>query len=92
MGLGLGPFCTKIDTQPPNMNQTSETLFHSLGIKIAQKPCIIGSLGPRALKYDSFEGKGSSLETRSPGRKTRFPTKAGIVIIMGVAICYYRYH
>ena len=29
-------------------------------IKIAQKPYIIGSLGPKALKYESFEGKASS--------------------------------
>ena len=27
-------------------------------IKIAQKPQKIGSLGPKALKYESFEGKG----------------------------------
>ena len=30
----------------------------TLSIKIAQKPYIIGSLGPEALKYESFEGKG----------------------------------
>ena len=30
----------------------------TLSIKIAQKPYIIGSLGPKALKYESFEGKG----------------------------------
>ena len=30
----------------------------TLSIKIAQKPDIIGSLGPKALKYESFEGKG----------------------------------
>ena len=28
----------------------------SLSIKIAQRPYIIGSLGPKALKYESFEG------------------------------------
>ena len=27
-------------------------------IKIAQKPSIIGSLGPKALNYESFDGKG----------------------------------
>ena len=27
-------------------------------IKITQQPYIIGSLGPKALKYESFEGKG----------------------------------
>ena len=32
----------------------------SLSIKIAQKPYKIGSLGPKALKYESFEGKGVS--------------------------------
>ena len=31
---------------------------HTLSIKIAQKPYIIGFLGPKALKYESFEGKG----------------------------------
>ena len=30
----------------------------SLSIKIAQKPFMIGSLGLKALKYESFEGKG----------------------------------
>ena len=35
--------------------------FHfvlTLSIKIAQKPYIIGSLGPKALKYESFDAKG----------------------------------
>ena len=30
----------------------------TLSIKIAQQPYIIGSLGPEALKYKFFEGKG----------------------------------
>ena len=30
----------------------------TLSIKIAQKPSIIGSLGPKALKYESFDAKG----------------------------------
>ena len=30
-----------------------------LSINIAQKPYIIGSLGPKALKYESFDGKGT---------------------------------
>ena len=30
----------------------------TLGINIAQNPYITGSLGPKALKYESFEGKG----------------------------------
>ena len=29
----------------------------ALSIEIAQKPYTIGSLGPKALKYESFEGK-----------------------------------
>ena len=33
----------------------------SLSIKIAQKPYVIGSLGPKALEYESFEGKGMVL-------------------------------
>ena len=33
-------------------------MFNTLRIKIAQKPHIIVSLGPKALKYESFEGKG----------------------------------
>ena len=32
--------------------------FITLSTKIAQKPYIIGSLGPKASKYESFEGKG----------------------------------
>ena len=31
---------------------------HTLSIKIAQKPYTIGSLGPKALKYESFDAKG----------------------------------
>ena len=31
---------------------------NTLSIKIAQKPYIIGSLGPKALKYESFDAKG----------------------------------
>ena len=34
----------------------------TLSIKIAQKPYIIGSLGPKALNYESFEGKGKGSE------------------------------
>ena len=30
----------------------------NLSIKMAQKPYILGSLGPKALTYESFEGKG----------------------------------
>ena len=37
----------------------------TLSIKIAQKRCIIGSLGPKALKYESFEGKGRESFLRS---------------------------
>ena len=35
----------------------------SLSIKIAQKPHIIGSLGPKAFKYESFDAKGLLSET-----------------------------
>ena len=31
----------------------------TLTITIAQKPYIMGSLGPKTLKYESFEGKGN---------------------------------
>ena len=31
-------------------------------MKIAQKPYIIGSLGPKALKYESFDAKGMPFE------------------------------
>ena len=41
-----------------------------LSIKIAQKPCIIGSLGSKALKYESFEGKGTRVAALVP-TKTR---------------------
>ena len=30
----------------------------SLSIKIAQRPYTVGSLGPKALKYESFDAKG----------------------------------
>ena len=33
----------------------------ALSIKLAQKPYIRGSLGPKASKYESFEGKGKAL-------------------------------
>ena len=36
----------------------------TLSIKMAQKPNIIGSLGPKVLKYESFEGAGWGLGTR----------------------------
>ena len=39
----------------------------TLSIKIAQKPHIIGSLGPKALKYESFDAKGKGLESRVQG-------------------------
>ena len=31
---------------------------HTVSIKIAQKPYIIGSAGPKALKYESFDARG----------------------------------
>ena len=33
-----------------------------LSIKIAQKPYMIGSLGPKALKHESLEGKGLTVK------------------------------
>ena len=30
----------------------------TLSVKIAQKPYIVGSLGPKALEYESFDAKG----------------------------------
>ena len=33
----------------------------ALSIKIAQKPYIIGSLGPKALTYESFDAEGWGL-------------------------------
>ena len=32
----------------------------TLSIKIAQKPYIIGFLGPKALRYESFDAKGNA--------------------------------
>ena len=39
----------------------------TFSINIAQKPYIIGSLGPKALKYESFEGKAQGLGVGSRG-------------------------
>ena len=38
-----------------------------LSVRIAQKPSIVGSLGPTALKYESSEGKGTSSMGLPPG-------------------------
>ena len=40
--------------------KTGENHELTLSIKIAQKPYIMGSSGPKALKYESFEGKGNT--------------------------------
>ena len=45
-----------------NVKVSYKTL--TLSIKIAQKPYRIGSLGPKALKYESFEGKGKALRPK----------------------------
>ena len=37
-----------------------DTYIIGLGVEIAQKPYILGLLGPKALKYESFEGKSSN--------------------------------
>ena len=44
----------------------------TLSIKIAQKPYIIGSLGPKALKYESFDAKGYLKPDQSPGQASEF--------------------
>ena len=44
--------------RPDRPKSSVDGLRFTLSIKIAQKPYIIGSLGPKALKYESFEGKG----------------------------------
>ena len=50
------------NTKPKKLPKTLTEILNlsslSLSIKIAQKPYIIGSLGPKALKYECFEGKG----------------------------------
>ena len=52
----------------------------TLSIKIAQKRFIIGSLGPKALKYESFDAKGKGLGFRvkppSPLRTSKSETQA----------------
>ena len=59
--------------EPKRTFQTSASVLSqwklTLSINIAQKPYIIGSLDRKALKYESFEGKGSLSEKPShPGR------------------------
>ena len=48
----------KISKRAPIVDDT-------LSIKIAQKPFIIGSLGPKALRYESFEGTGYGFRIRT---------------------------
>ena len=50
----FGVYCK--DLWASGLGRRAGTL--SLSIKIAPKPSIVGSLGPKALKYESFEGKG----------------------------------
>ena len=47
----------------------------SFSIKIAQKPYTIGSSGPKALKYESFEGRGFRAPTTELGSHTAFATR-----------------
>ena len=44
----------------PNLPKPSNRVYHivTLRLKIAQKPCIIWSLGPKALKYEASEPEG----------------------------------
>ena len=51
-GLYPGPYILKRTSGHWTMKSLT------LSIKIGQKPYIIGSLGPKALIYESFEGKG----------------------------------
>ena len=50
-----GPFLLSLP-QSTNFPYLAETL--TLRLKIAQKPYIVWSLGPKALKYESLEPKG----------------------------------
>ena len=43
------------------------SVFLTLSIKIAQKPYIIGSLGPKALRYESLDAKGKMTILRKHG-------------------------
>ena len=45
----------------PKHVTTHWDIFITLSIKIDQKLYIIGSLGPKALKYESFDAKGNGL-------------------------------
>ena len=44
-----------------------------LSLKIAQKPYIIESLGPKAIKYESLEGKGLGLRVSASGSRVWLP-------------------
>ena len=48
----------------------------SLSIKVAQKPYIIGSLGPKALKYESFDAKGINPQPPNPKAQVSEAPKA----------------
>ena len=43
---------------PELIEPSDRSMIRSLSIKKAQTPYIIGPLGPKASKYESFEGKG----------------------------------
>ena len=60
----------------------------SLSIKKAQKPYIIGSLGPKALIYESFEGNGISLSDSKFRRDSVAPEYAavGMAVAAGVVL------
>ena len=63
---GFG-FCAKArDLSNYHGPRAWRSIWISLSIKIAQKPYIIGSLGPKALKYESLDGKGMSAFELTP--------------------------
>ena len=78
LSRGAGPIPFKPQTISPE-----NTL---ISIKVAQKPSIIGSLGPKASKYESFEGKGygvaSMLSARARGVNAYFS-----LLCVGIRVC-----
>ena len=59
---------------------------NTLSIKIAQKPYIIGSLGPKALKYESFDAKGYRVEGIRSSGLGRVVNPAGCTKYLGLGV------
>ena len=59
-------------------NTPSLGFFLTLSIKIAQKPYIMGSLGPKALKYESFEGKGNMSAVYKSSKRWDFRSRQSL--------------